>query len=158
MKKSDIEIASQTLELKKVKQVTLRRKYRNPSWMKWKITVATLQRYPKQLIDEEKVKEKAILILVTAISSYKKRDIGKTTVVYRSFALGLNKIGKKAICPPCGEPSLRSRASGLERGSLPEEDMPEVLPMDKIYPSFLPETFMPSRSAHNMISALGLDN
>ena len=56
----------------------------------------------RQLVDEEKV-AKSKLILVTAITATK-AGIGKTTVSV-GLALGLNKIGKKAIVA-LREPSL----------------------------------------------------
>ena len=53
-----------------------------------------MAKVPEDLIDEEKVK-KSNLILVTAITPTK-AGIGKTTVSI-GLALGLNKIGKKAV-------------------------------------------------------------
>ena len=53
-----------------------------------------MAKIPLELIDEEKVK-KSNLILVTAITATK-AGIGKTTVSI-GLALGLNKIGEKAI-------------------------------------------------------------
>lgn len=61
-----------------------------------------IAKIPEQLIDEEKVK-KSNLVLVTAITATK-AGIGKTTVSI-GLALGLNKIGKKAIVA-LREPSL----------------------------------------------------
>ena len=61
-----------------------------------------MAKIPHSLIDEEKI-AKSKLILVTAISATK-AGIGKTTVSV-GLALGLNKIGKKAIVA-LREPSL----------------------------------------------------
>ena len=61
-----------------------------------------MAKVPVSLIDEKRVK-KSRLILVTAISPTK-AGIGKTTVSI-GLALGLNKIGKKAVVA-LREPSL----------------------------------------------------
>ena len=61
-----------------------------------------MAKVPLDLIDDEKVK-KSKLILVTAITPTK-AGIGKTTVSV-GLALGLNKIGKKAVAA-LREPSL----------------------------------------------------
>ncbi len=61
-----------------------------------------IAKVPYTLIDEAKVK-KSKLILVTAITPTK-AGIGKTTVSI-GLALGLNKIGKKAVLA-LREPSL----------------------------------------------------
>ena len=61
-----------------------------------------IAKVPESLIDEEKVK-KSNLILVTAITATK-AGIGKTTVSI-GLALGMNKIGKKAVVA-LREPSL----------------------------------------------------
>ena len=61
-----------------------------------------IAKVPESLIDEEKVRNSK-LILVTAITPTK-AGIGKTTVSI-GLALGLNRIGKKAICA-LREPSL----------------------------------------------------
>ena len=61
-----------------------------------------IAKVPNRLIDEQKVKG-SNLILVTAITPTK-AGIGKTTVSI-GLALGLNKLGKKAVCA-LREPSL----------------------------------------------------
>ena len=61
-----------------------------------------IAKVPERLIDDSKVKE-SNLILVTAITPTK-AGIGKTTVSI-GLALGLNKIGKKAVVA-LREPSL----------------------------------------------------
>jgi formate--tetrahydrofolate ligase len=107
-----------------------------------------------------KVDEKAIdsdrvnnsnLILVTAITPTK-AGIGKTTVSI-GLALGLNKIGKKAVVA-LREPSL-GPCFGMKGGAA-GGGYAQVLPMDKINLHFTGD-FHAITSAHNMISAL-LDN
>lgn len=100
--KSDIEIA-RSIKLAEIQEVA----------DKFGIPSKEIENYghyiakvPVRLIDEEKVK-KSNLILVTAITPTK-AGIGKTTVSI-GLALGLNRIGKKAICA-LREPSL-ARAS-----------------------------------------------
>ena len=88
--KSDIEIA-RSIELKKIKQVAESVDIPRDEVENYGRYIAKI---PTHLIDEEKVK-KSNLILVTAITATK-AGIGKTTVSI-GLALGLNKIGKKAI-------------------------------------------------------------
>lgn len=101
-------------------------------------------------IDEEKVK-KSNLILVTAITPTK-AGIGKTTVSI-GLALGLNKIGEKAVLA-LREPSL-GPCFGMKGGAA-GGGYAQVLPMDKINLHFTGD-FHAITSANNMISAL-LDN
>lgn len=96
--KSDIEIA-RSVELKKIKQVAEGIGIPREEVENYGRYIAKI---PEQLIDEEKVK-KSNLVLVTAITATK-AGIGKTTVSI-GLALGLNKIGKKAIVA-LREPSL----------------------------------------------------
>ena len=96
--KSDIEIA-RSIELKKIKQVAESVDIPRDEVENYGRYIAKI---PTHLIDEEKVK-KSNLILVTAITATK-AGIGKTTVSI-GLALGLNKIGKKAIVA-LREPSL----------------------------------------------------
>ena len=96
--KSDIEIA-RSIELKKIKQVAENVGIPREEVENYGRYIAKI---PTNLIDEEKVK-KSNLILVTAITATK-AGIGKTTVSI-GLALGLNKIGKKAIVA-LREPSL----------------------------------------------------
>lgn len=144
--KSDIEIA-RSIELTKIKQVA----------RDYDIPVEEIHNYgryiakvPETLIDEEKVKQ-SNLILVTAITPTK-AGIGKTTVSI-GLALGLTKIGKKAICA-LREPSL-GPCFGLKGGAA-GGGYAQVLPMDKINLHFTGD-FHAITSAHNMIAAL-LDN
>ena len=88
--KSDIEIA-RSIELKKIKQVAESVGIPREEVENYGRYIAKI---PEQLIDEEKVKQ-SNLILVTAVTATK-AGIGKTTVSI-GLALGLNKIGKKAI-------------------------------------------------------------
>lgn len=101
-------------------------------------------------IDEEKIKQHK-LILVTAITPTK-AGIGKTTVSV-GLALGLNKIGKKAVVA-LREPSL-GPCFGMKGGAA-GGGYAQVLPMEKINLHFTGD-FHAITSAHNMISAL-LDN
>ena len=96
--KSDIELA-RSIELKKIKQVAESVGIPREEVENYGRYIAKI---PEHLIDEEKVKQ-SNLILVTAITATK-AGIGKTTVSI-GLALGLNKIGKKAIVA-LREPSL----------------------------------------------------
>lgn len=98
----------------------------------------------------EKIK-KSNLILVTAITPTK-AGIGKTTVSI-GLALGLNKIGKKAVVA-LREPSL-GPVFGMKGGAA-GGGYAQVLPMDQINLHFTGD-FHAITSAHNTISAL-LDN
>ncbi len=109
-----------------------------------------MAKVPRCLINEEKI-AKSKLILVTAISATK-AGIGKTTVSV-GLALGLNKIGKKAIVA-LREPSL-GPCFGMKGGAA-GGGYAQVLPMEKINLHFTGD-FHAITSAHNMISAL-LDN
>ena len=91
------------------------------------------------------------LILVTAITATK-AGIGKTTVSV-GLALGLNRIGKKAIVA-LREPSL-GPCFGMKGGAA-GGGYAQVLPMEKINLHFTGD-FHAITSAHNMIAAL-LDN
>lgn len=109
-----------------------------------------IAKVPIKLIDDKKV-EKSNLILVTAITPTK-AGIGKTTVSI-GLALGLNKIGKQAVCA-LREPSL-GPCFGVKGGAAGGGHA-QVLPMEKINLHFTGD-FHAITSAHNMISAL-LDN
>ena len=106
--KSDIEIA-RSIELKKIKQVAESVGIPREEVENYGRYIAKI---PEHLIDEEKVKQ-SNLILVTAITATK-AGIGKTTVSI-GLALGLNKIGKKAIVA-LREPSL-GPCFGMKRRS-----------------------------------------
>ncbi len=105
---------------------------------------------PETLIDDEKVKQHK-LILVTAITPTK-AGIGKTTVSV-GLALGMNRIGKKAVVA-LREPSL-GPCFGMKGGAA-GGGYAQVLPMDKINLHFTGD-FHAITSAHNMITAL-MDN
>lgn len=109
-----------------------------------------IAKVPVHLINEEKVKN-SNLILVTAITPTK-AGIGKTTVSV-GLALGLNKIGKKAIVA-LREPSL-GPCFGMKGGAA-GGGYAQVLPMENINLHFTGD-FHAITSAHNMITAL-LDN
>ncbi len=110
----------------------------------------SMAKVPLSLIDDNKV-NKSKLILVTAITPTK-AGIGKTTVSV-GLALGLNKIGKKAIAA-LREPSL-GPCFGMKGGAA-GGGYAQVLPMEKINLHFTGD-FHAITSANNMISAL-LDN
>ncbi|MCH5169624.1 MAG: formate--tetrahydrofolate ligase [Prevotellaceae bacterium] len=105
---------------------------------------------PETLIDDEKAKQHK-LILVTAITPTK-AGIGKTTVSV-GLALGMNRIGKKAVVA-LREPSL-GPCFGMKGGAA-GGGYAQVLPMDKINLHFTGD-FHAVTTAHNMIAAL-LDN
>ena len=140
--KSDIEIA-RSIELKKIKEVARENN----------IPLSMIENYGRYIakvstasIDEEKVKQ-SNLILVTAITPTK-AGIGKTTVSI-GLALGLNKIGKRAIVA-LREPSL-GPCFGMKGGAA-GGGYAQVLPMEKINLHFTGD-FHAITSAHNMISA-----
>ena len=144
--KSDIEIA-RGIELKPIELIA------KPIG----IAVDTLSNYgkymakiPVELIDESRI-AKSNLILVTAITPTK-AGIGKTTVSI-GLALGLNKIGQKAIVA-LREPSL-GPCFGMKGGAA-GGGYAQVLPMENINLHFTGD-FHAVTSAHNMITAL-LDN
>ena len=102
------------------------------------------------IIDKKKFKNHH-LILVTAISPTKAGN-GKTTVSV-GLALGMHKIGKKAVLA-LREPSL-GPCFGMKGGAA-GGGYAQVLPMDKINLHFTGD-FHAITAANNMISAL-LDN
>lgn len=144
--KSDIEIARET-PLKPIKDIALGLGINEEVMEPYGRYIAKL---PLSLIDEEKIK-KSRLILVTAITPTK-AGIGKTTVSV-GLALGMNRIGKKAVVA-LREPSL-GPCFGMKGGAA-GGGYAQVLPMDKINLHFTGD-FHAITSAHNMISAL-LDN
>ncbi len=109
-----------------------------------------IAKVPYDLIDKTKITE-SNLILVTAITATK-AGIGKTTVSV-GLALGLNKIGKKAIVA-LREPSL-GPCFGIKGGAA-GGGYAQVVPMEKINLHFTGD-FHAITSAHNTISAM-LDN
>ena len=144
--KSDIEIARET-PLKPIKDIALGLGIAEESIEPYGRYIAKL---PLGLIDEEKI-AKSKLILVTAITPTK-AGIGKTTVSV-GLALGMNRIGKKAMVA-LREPSL-GPCFGMKGGAA-GGGYAQVLPMDKINLHFTGD-FHAITSAHNMIAAL-LDN
>lgn len=144
--KSDIEIAREC-ELKKIKEIASSINIPTDEISHYGKYIAKV---PEHLVDDEKVK-KSNLILVTAITPTK-AGIGKTTVSI-GLALGLNKIGKKAIVA-LREPSL-GPCFGMKGGAA-GGGYAQVLPMENINLHFTGD-FHAITSAHNMISAL-LDN
>ncbi|EJX06710.1 formate-tetrahydrofolate ligase [gut metagenome] len=144
--KTDIEIA-RSIELKRINQVAESINIPLESVEHYGRYIAKID---ESLVDDEKVK-KSNLILVTAITATK-TGIGKTTVSI-GLALGLNKIGKKAIVA-LREPSL-GPCFGMKGGAA-GGGYAQVLPMEKINLHFTGD-FHAITSAHNMISAL-LDN
>lgn len=141
--KSDIEIA-RSIELKEIKEVAESIGIPREEIENYGRHIAKI---PEHLIDEEKVK-RSNLILVTAITATK-AGIGKTTVSI-GLALGLNKIGKKAIVA-LREPSL-GPCFGMKGGAA-GGGYAQVLPMEKINLHFTGD-FHAITSAHNIISAL----
>lgn len=144
--KSDIEIA-RSIRLQPIRQIAQGLGISEDELEPYGKYIAKV---PEQIIDEEKIKQHK-LILVTAITPTK-AGIGKTTVSV-GLALGLNKIGKKAVVA-LREPSL-GPCFGMKGGAA-GGGYAQVLPMEKINLHFTGD-FHAITSAHNMISAL-LDN
>ena len=109
-----------------------------------------MAKVPLSVINEKKI-AKSKLVLVTAITATK-AGIGKTTVSV-GLALGLNKIGKKAVVA-LREPSL-GPCFGMKGGAA-GGGYAQVVPMEDINLHFTGDMHAIT-SAHNMISAL-LDN
>lgn len=144
--KTDIEIA-RSIELKKIKRIAKEIGIQEEEVLNYGKYIAKI---PTHLIDEEKVAN-SNLILVTAITPTK-AGIGKTTVSI-GLALGLEKIGKKALVA-LREPSL-GPCFGMKGGAA-GGGYAQVLPMENINLHFTGD-FHAITSAHNMITAL-LDN
>ena len=144
--KADIEIARET-PLKKVKEIATEIGIPREEVQNYGRYIAKI---PIHLIDEERIKQHN-LILVTAITP-NKAGVGKTTVSI-GLALGLNRLGKKAIVA-LREPSL-GPCFGMKGGAA-GGGYAQVLPMENINLHFTGD-FHAVTSAHNMITAL-LDN
>ena len=144
--KSDIEIARET-DLRKIKEVATTLGIPREEVQNYGRYIAKV---PIHLIDKKQM-DQHNLILVTAITPTK-AGIGKTTVSI-GLALGLNKIGKKAVVA-LREPSL-GPCFGLKGGAA-GGGYAQVLPMENINLHFTGD-FHAVTSAHNMITAL-LDN
>ena len=141
--KSDIEIAREA-SLRKIKEIAAGLGIPREEVLNYGRYIAKI---PLHLIDEEKIKQHN-LILVTAITPTK-AGIGKTTVSI-GLALGLNKIGKKAVVA-LREPSL-GPCFGMKGGAA-GGGYSQVLPMENINLHFTGD-FHAVTSAHNMITAL----
>lgn len=144
--KSDIEIARET-DLRKIKEVATTLGIPREEVQNYGRYIAKI---PIHLIDKKQM-DQHNLILVTAITPTK-AGIGKTTVSI-GLALGLNKIGKKAVVA-LREPSL-GPCFGMKGGAA-GGGYAQVLPMENINLHFTGD-FHAVTSAHNMITAL-LDN
>ena len=144
--KSDIEIARE-VSLRKIKEIATGLGIPREEVQNYGRYIAKI---PIHLIDEEKIRQHN-LILVTAITPTK-AGIGKTTVSI-GLALGLNKIGKKAVVA-LREPSL-GPCFGMKGGAA-GGGYSQVLPMENINLHSTGD-FHAVTSAHNMITAL-LDN
>lgn len=144
--KSDIEIARET-DLRKIKEVATTLGIPREEVQNYGRYIAKV---PIHLIDKKQM-DQHNLILVTAITPTK-AGIGKTTVSI-GLALGLNKIGEKAVVA-LREPSL-GPCFGMKGGAA-GGGYAQVLPMENINLHFTGD-FHAVTSAHNMITAL-LDN
>lgn len=144
--KSDIEIARET-DLRKIKEVATTLGIPREEVQNYGRYIAKV---PIHLIDKKQM-DQHNLILVTAITPTK-AGIGKTTISI-GLALGLNKIGKKAVVA-LREPSL-GPCFGMKGGAA-GGGYAQVLPMENINLHFTGD-FHAVTSAHNMITAL-LDN
>ena len=144
--KTDIEIA-RSVEMRRITEIAENIGIKRDDIAQYGHYMAKV---PGTLIDPEKA-AKSKLILVTAITATK-AGIGKTTVSV-GLALGLNKIGKKAIVA-LREPSL-GPCFGMKGGAA-GGGYAQVVPMENINLHFTGD-FHAITSAHNMISAL-LDN
>ena len=129
--KADIEIARET-PLKKIKEIATEIGIPREEVQNYGRYIAKI---PIHLIDEERIKQH-YLILVTAITP-NKAGVGKTTVSI-GLALGLNRLGKKAIVA-LREPSL-GPCFGMKGGAA-GGGYAQVLPMENIN-LHLPEIFM----------------
>lgn len=144
--KSDIQIARET-ELVKIKDIAESINIPREEVLNYGRYMAKI---PLSQLNQDNI-NKSNLILVTAITPTK-AGIGKTTVSI-GLALGLNKIGKKAIVA-LREPSL-GPVFGMKGGAA-GGGYAQVLPMENINLHFTGD-FHAVTTAHNTISAL-LDN
>lgn len=144
--KTDIEIA-RSVKMRKISEVAAQTGIPEDAIEPYGHYMAKV---PHSLIDQKKI-DKSRLVLVTAITATK-AGIGKTTVSV-GLALGLNKIGKKAIAA-LREPSL-GPCFGMKGGAA-GGGYAQILPMEKINLHFTGD-FHAVTAAHNIISAL-LDN
>lgn len=143
--KSDIEIA-RSVELKPISEIASTIGLAPEDLEPYGHHIAKV---PLRVLEGKSSKSK--LVLVTAITPTKS-GLGKTTVSI-GLALGLNKIGKRAVVA-LREPSL-GPCFGMKGGAA-GGGYAQVLPMEKINLHFTGD-FHAITSAHNMITAL-LDN
>ena len=141
--KTDIEIAGEA-RLNKIADIASGLGIKDDDLIPYGKYIAKI---PYDLIDDAKIKSNN-LILVTAITPTK-AGIGKTTVSI-GLALGMNKIGKKAVVA-LREPSL-GPCFGMKGGAA-GGGYAQVLPMEDINLHFTGD-FHAITSAHNMITAL----
>jgi len=144
--KTDIQIARET-PLRKIKDVAESIGIPRDEVISFGRHMAKI---PVNLIDKDKIAQ-SNLILVTAITPTR-AGVGKTTVSI-GLALGLNKIGRKAIVA-LREPSL-GPVFGMKGGAA-GGGFAQVLPMENINLHFTGD-FHAVTTAHNTIAAL-LDN
>lgn len=144
--KSDIQIARET-PLKKIKEIAESIGIDREDVINYG---PYMSKIPLKLLNEKQI-GKSNLILVTAITPTK-AGVGKTTVAI-GLALGLTKLGKKAIVA-LREPSM-GPVFGMKGGAA-GGGYAQVLPMENINLHFTGDLHAIT-SAHNMISAL-LDN
>ncbi|WP_329903798.1 formate--tetrahydrofolate ligase [Porphyromonas pogonae] len=144
--KSDIEIA-RSIDLKPIREIAHNIGIEEHNLEPYGRYIAKV---PLECLAKGRHKE-GKLILVTAITPTKS-GVGKTTVSI-GLALGLNRIGKKAIVA-LREPSL-GPCFGMKGGAA-GGGYAQVLPMENINLHFTGD-FHAITSAHNMITAL-LDN
>ncbi|WP_413512700.1 formate--tetrahydrofolate ligase [Myroides odoratus] len=144
--KTDIEIARES-ELKTIYEIAKAIHLSDDYVIPYGKNMAKIQLQAEQ----KEQQKKSNLILVTSITPTK-AGIGKTTVSI-GLALGLNKIGKKAIVA-LREPSL-GPCFGMKGGAA-GGGYAQVLPMENINLHFTGD-FHAITSAHNTLSAL-LDN
>ena len=141
--KTDIEIARET-QLDRIEEVAEKLGVPRDEVQNYGRYIAKI---PTHLIDRKKV-DAHNLILVSAITP-NKAGVGKTTVSI-GLALGLNKIGKKAVVA-LREPSL-GPCFGMKGGAA-GGGYSQVLPMENINLHFTGDLHAVT-SAHNMFTAL----
>lgn len=141
--KTDLEI-SREVKLKRIEDIAKQNNINTDNIVFYGKYIAKI---PTNLVGETRNN----LILVTAITPTK-AGIGKTTVSI-SLALGLNKLGKRAVVA-LREPSL-GPCFGMKGGAA-GGGYAQVLPMEDINLHFTGD-FHAITSAHNMITAM-LDN
>ncbi|NLD16100.1 MAG: formate--tetrahydrofolate ligase [Tissierellia bacterium] len=145
--KTDVQIA-QAASLKPITEVAKRLGIKDDAIIQYGKYKAKVD---LQYLNELQDKEDGKLVLVTAINPTPAGE-GKTTVNI-GLSMGLNKIGKKAICT-LREPSL-GPSFGIKGGAA-GGGYSQVVPMEDINLHFTGD-FHAITSAHNLIAAL-IDN